>query len=129
MHSVRALLQAKPLRLITASPLTSVAEAMRIMRQETVRSVLITHEGNLLGIVTDKDYLRKVAALGKNPEAVRVDAIMSTSLITVQIDDTLQTCMNLMADHTLHHLPVFEHGKLAGMVSWTDIMATMLGEE
>jgi len=129
MQSVRSLLRAKPSRLITADPHASVAEAMRTMRQETVRSVLITHEGKLLGIVTDKDYLRKVAALGKNPEEVRVEAIMTTSLITVQIDDTLQTCMNLMADHTLHHLPVFEHGKLVGMVSWTDIMAIMLEED
>jgi len=128
MHLVRELLQSKPARLITADPQISVAEAMRIMREHTVRSILLTSDGSLRGIMTDKDYLRKVAACGGNPHEVRVEEVMTRSVTTITPEDTIQTCMTLMADHTLHHLPVVDEGKLVGMVSWTDIMARMLAD-
>jgi predicted transcriptional regulator len=76
MQSVPALLRAKPFGLITADPLSSVTEALHTMRQETVRSILIMKESKLAGIMANKDYLRDATALGKNPEAVRAEAII-----------------------------------------------------
>lgn len=128
MHSVRELIQAKPARLITADPQNSVAQAMQILKSEAVHSVLVIREGALVGIMTDKDYLRKVVAVGRSAEDLRVEDIMTRSVYTVDIDATLQHCISLMADHTLHHLPVFEDGKLKGLVSWTDLMEHMLSE-
>jgi signal-transduction protein with cAMP-binding, CBS, and nucleotidyltransferase domain len=86
----------------------------------------VVQDDKLSGIMTDKDYLRKVASQGLDPSKVIVGDIMTTKVVSVSRTDSIQRCMALMADNTFHHLPVCEDGALIGMISWTDIMEHVL---
>jgi len=126
MEVVSDLLEIKPSRLITVALTTSVREAMALMREQSIHSLLVVQDDKLSGIMTDKDYLRKVASQGLDPSKVIVGDIMTSKVVSVSRTDSIQRCMALMADNTFHHLPVCEDGALIGMISWTDIMEHVL---
>ena len=126
MEVVSDLLEIKPSRLITVALTTSAREAMALMREQSIHSLLVVQDDKLSGIMTDKDYLRKVASKGLDPSKVIVGDIMTSKVVSVSRTDSIQRCMALMADNTFHHLPVCEDGVLIGMISWTDIMEHVL---
>ena len=128
MEIVSDLLEVKPSRLITVNDNTSAREAMALMREQSIHSLLVIQDKKLLGIMTDKDFLRKVASQGLDSSQVKVSDIMTTKVISVAKNESIQRCMALMADNTFHHLPVCEDGVLIGMISWTDIMEHVLGD-
>lgn len=126
MERVAEILDAKPKDLFTVEPDHSVAEAIDSMREHHIHSLLVVADGQLLGIITDRDLRRKVEGPGLDPSTLRVDQIMTRSLVTVDRQGTIQDCIRLMADNTIHHLPVCENGALVGMVSWSDLMELAL---
>jgi signal-transduction protein with cAMP-binding, CBS, and nucleotidyltransferase domain len=128
MEIVSDLLEVKPSKLITVNGNTSAGGAMALMREQSIHSLLVVHDNKLLGIMTDKDFLRKVASQGLDPSQTNVSDIMTTKVISVTKNESIQRCMALMADNTFHHLPVCEDGVLIGMISWTDNMEHVLGD-
>jgi len=122
MERVAEILEAKPKELFTVTPDLSVEQAVQSMREHSIHSLLVVENGQLIGIITDRDFQRKVASQGLDSAALRVDQIMTRSVVTVAPQGTIQDCIRLMADNTIHHLPVCEGGALVGMVSWSDLM-------
>jgi CBS domain-containing protein len=104
------------------SPTTSVLEALKIMADQNIGSVMVMDGPRYLGIVTERDYSRKVILKGKSSTDTKVSEIMSEDLPTVTPTDTIEYCMQLMSDRNIRYLPVFENGVLVGIVSINDLV-------
>lgn len=100
----------------------SVLEAVRQMIEANIGSLLVTKDGETAGIVTERDYLRRVAHEGQTDEEVTVEEIMSSPLIVVTPETTIDECMALMTDRRIRHVPVVEGSDVVGMVSIGDLV-------
>jgi len=107
---------------VTVSPETTVLEALKIMAEKNIGSVMVTREGEYLGIVTERDYSRKVILKGKSSTDTPVSEIMSDDLPRVNPYDTVDFCMELMSDRNIRYLPVFDNAQLIGIVSINDLV-------
>ena len=99
----------------------SVLEAVRLMVDRNVGSLLVTEKGEVTGIVTERDYLRRVTLEGRTEQAP-VREIMSSPLIVASSETTIDECMALMTDQRIRHVPVVEEGKVVGLVSIGDLV-------
>ena len=122
MNKVSAILARKGANTITVSPDMSVLEALKIMAERNIGSVVVMENGNYLGIVTERDYSRKVALKGKHSIATPVSEIMSSDLPVINPDDRIEHCMSLMTEKNIRYLPVFENGNLSGIISMSDVV-------
>jgi CBS domain-containing protein len=129
MTIVRQLLERKKQALYSVEPETPVLEAIRSMAANQVGALLVMSGGALRGIVSERDYARKVILLGRASANTPVRDIMSSPVITVQPDTTVQACMELMTDKHVRHLPVTEGGQVIGMVSIGDLVAAVIAEQ
>jgi CBS domain-containing protein len=100
----------------------SVFEAVERMVAENIGSLLVTDGGKVVGIVTERDYLRRVALEGRGDRDTAVREIMSTPLIVVTPETTVDECMAVMTDRRVRHLPVFDEGQVVGLVSIGDLV-------
>jgi CBS domain-containing protein len=100
----------------------SVLEAVKQMVEANIGSLLVTKEGDVTGIVTERDYLRRVALEGPADEEVTVEEIMSSPLIVVTPETAIDECMALMTDRRIRHVPVVEGGEVVGIVSIGDLV-------
>ena len=100
----------------------SVLEAVKQMIEANIGSLLVTKDGETAGIVTERDYLRRVAHEGPTDEEVTVEEIMSSPLIVVTPETTIDECMALMTDRRIRHVPVVEGSEVVGMVSIGDLV-------
>ncbi|MBI3353588.1 MAG: CBS domain-containing protein [Nitrospirae bacterium] len=109
----------------------SVKDVARIMKAKKIGSILVEKDKELVGIVTETDIVRRLVADGKNPEGMQVKAIMSSPLLTVDIEKSIIDANDLMDKNHVRHLAVTEEGKVVGLVSCRDIMHPlyMEGEE
>jgi len=131
MNRVSDIISRKGVSAIAVPPDTTVVEALRIMAEKNIGSVLVMHGGEYVGIMTERDYSRKVALKGKNSASTKVAEIMSTDLPSVKPTDTVDHCMQLMTERNIRYLPVFENEMLAGVISMSDVVkqTIMLQEE
>ena len=100
----------------------SVFEAVQRMVEENIGSLLVTDGGEIAGIVTERDYLRRVALEGRTDRDTPVREIMSTPLIVVTPETTVDECMALMTERRVRHLPVVDEHRIAGLVSIGDLV-------
>lgn len=116
---------------ITAvSPDTTVLEALKIMADQNIGSVMVMENGQYLGIMTERDYSRKVILKGKSSTDTKVVEIMSADLPRVTPADTIDQCMLLMSDKHIRYLPVFEGQQVIGILSINDVVTeTILSHE
>jgi len=105
-------------------PDATVSEALAIMRRRYIQSLIVRKTSeHTYGIVTSRDISDKIVALERNPREIRVKEIMTTPLITVSPDMTLQQCAAIMRDHHIHHLPVQDaNGEIIGMIAAADFL-------
>lgn len=122
MHKVSDILTRKGASAVAVTPDTKVIEALRIMAEKNIGSVLVMDGGEFLGIITERDYSRKVALKGKSSFDTRVSEIMSADLPPVKPSDTVDQCMQLMSNKNIRYLPVFENNQLTGLVSMSDVV-------
>ena len=122
MNTVSSLLSRKNRASITVSPDTSVIEALKLMAEKNIGSVIVVEDDHYLGIVTERDYSRKIALKGKNSASTTVSEIMSSNLPSVNPADSIEHCMELMTTKNIRYMPVFENNKLAGIVSMSDVV-------
>lgn len=109
---------------------TTVLEALKIMANQNIGSVLVMEEGQYLGIMTERDYSRKVILKGKSSTDTQVSEIMSVDLPRVTPDDSIDFCMQLMSDRNIRYLPVFTGNQLIGIVSIHDVIReTILSQQ
>ena len=104
------------------APDSSVLEALKIMADQNIGSVMVMDGERYLGIMTERDYSRKVILKGKSSTDTKVSDIMSEDLPTVTPTDTIEYCMQLMSDKNIRYLPVFENGVICGIVSINDLV-------
>ena len=122
MNNVAAVLARKNIMPISVSPGTTVVEALTIMAEKNIGSVVVMDNGNYKGIMTERDYSRKVILKGKNSNTTTAEEIMSTDLPTVKPTDSIEHCMELMTTKNIRYMPVFENEKLSGIISMSDVV-------
>jgi CBS domain-containing protein len=127
---VADILLRKGSNITTVNPQTSVIHALEIMADQNIGSVVVMDNGQYLGIMTERDYSRKVALKGKSSTDTPVGEIMSTDLPPVRPGDSIEHCMQLMSDKHIRYLPVFEGEQLVGILSINDVVTeTILSQE
>lgn len=130
MNRVADIIARKGVSAIAVSPDTPVVDALQIMADKNIGSVLIMDGGEYVGIMTERDYSRKVVLKGKNSNDTKVAEIMSTDLPPVTSGDTVEHCMQLMTERNIRYLPVFDNEMLAGIISMSDVVKqTILSQQ
>ena len=129
MTSVRQLLDRKGRTIFSVEPDAPVLEAIRAMAAYHVGALLVMQGEALRGIVSERDYARKVILLGRSSADTPVRDIMTAELITVSPDTTVQTCMQLVTERRVRHLPVLEGARVLGIVSIGDLVKAVIAEQ
>jgi CBS domain-containing protein len=122
MKTVRQLLETKGNRIYSVAPDTLIYDALLIMAEHRIGALLVMDGDQLAGIFSERDYAREVVLKGRTSKTSPVSEVMSTKLITVSCDHTVEECMNLMSGKRIRHLPVLEHGKVLGILSIGDLV-------
>jgi len=129
MISVRQLLAAKSKEIFSVDPGAPVLEAIRAMAAHNIGALLVMKGETLHGIVSERDYARNVILLGRSSADTPVRDIMTAPVITVSPDTPVQTCMQLVTEKRVRHLPVVESGRVVGMVSIGDLVKAVIAEQ
>lgn len=122
MKKVSDILSHKGARITSVTPQTTVLDALRIMADQNIGSVLVTEGSHYLGIMTERDYSRKVILKDKSSTDTPVSEIMSRDFPMVTPNDSVDYCMQLMSDKNIRYLPVFQQDQLCGIISINDVV-------
>lgn len=122
MRKVSDILNRKGNNVVSVSPETTVIDALRIMAEKNIGSVVVVDNGSFAGILTERDYSRKVILKGRHSSDTQVGEIMVTDFPSIKKSDSIEICMQLMSNNNLRYLPVMENGELAGVISMTDLV-------
>ena len=126
MITVKDLLKKGVTSTVVVSPKDTVYRALQLMAENNVGAVMITEDGHMVGIFTERDYCRKVILMGRSSLNTPIEEIMTKSMITVRPDQPLEECLELMTRYHIRHLPVQDGDKLIGLVSMRDVMTTII---
>lgn len=126
MKTVSQLLQAKGGNVLSVAPGTSVYDALKLMAEKNVGALLVMEGDKLAGIMSERDYARKVILLGKSSHELAVSDIMSDRVVTVTPAQTVDDCMALMTGRRIRHLPVVEGGRVTGVLSIGDLVKEVI---
>jgi CBS domain-containing protein len=130
MKSAAQVLKSKPVQGVeTVAPSTSVYEAVKLMAEKNIGALLVLEGERIAGIVTERDYARKIVLLGRSSKQTSVGDIMSSPVMYVRPDQTNEECMALMTDNRMRHLPVVDQGKLLGLISIGDLVKDIISEQ
>jgi CBS domain-containing protein len=127
--TVGKLLRQKAEELWSVSPTASVYEAIKLMAEKGIGAVLVTDKGRLVGILSERDYARKIALQEKSSKATAVSEIMTAPVTFVSRQHTVSDCMRIMTDDRIRHLPVVEDGAIAGIISIGDLVNWIITEQ
>ena len=126
MKKVADILKRKGSHTISVSPQTAVIDALRLMAEKNIGSVMVMNGDEYLGLMTERDYSRKVILKGKASNETTAAEIMTTDLPTVHPNDLIDHCMQLLSDKHVRYLPVFEGSKLSGIISINDVVKEII---
>lgn len=129
MRTVRQLLAGKTAELVTVAPDQPVFEAVRKMDQHGVGAVLVMRGQVLVGILSERDYARKVVLLERSSRSTRVEQIMTTQVVTVEPQQSVAHCMEVMTKRRFRHLPVVMQGRVIGVVSIGDLVKAVIEDQ
>ena len=128
MKTVKQLLQAKGGTVHAVAPEASVLDAIKLMAEKGIGALVVLDNGRLAGVVSERDYARKVILHGRSSQATAVREIMTAKVFTVRSDQTVEDCMALMTEMRIRHLPVVDGGKLAGVLSIGDLVKEVIAD-
>ncbi len=126
VETVRMILKKKGQQLWSLPPEASVYEAIEMMAEKSAGALLVISEGRLVGIISERDYARKVILKGKFSKETRIEEIMSSPVITTTVDSTADECLRMMTEKRIRHLPVMDGGRLVGVVSIGDLVKAII---
>jgi CBS domain-containing protein len=129
VDSVRLVLKQKGQDIWYVSPDACVYDAIEIMAEKYVGALLVVADGNLVGVVSERDYARKVILQGKSSKQTQVKEIMTSPAIFVTPDHTVEESMRIMTEKHIRHLPVVDDGKILGVVSIGDLVKWMISAQ
>jgi CBS domain-containing protein len=122
MKKVSDILKRKGGSVVTIDAATTVLDALKLMADRNIGSVVISEHGKYLGLMTERDYARKVILLGRSSHETPVREIMSTGLPRIVPETSIETCMHIMSESNIRYLPVFVDDQLSGIVSINDLV-------
>jgi CBS domain-containing protein len=128
MKTVRQLLDSKPIGVVTIDPYTPVFDALARMADHEIGALVVVENGRVVGILSERDYARKVILHNKHSREIPVKEIMTDRVFYVSPDNTLADCMTLMTDRRVRHLPVLERDELVGVLSIGDLVKATIAE-
>lgn len=126
MKLVKHLLDIKGREIISIHSDASVLDAIKLMAERAVGSLPVMDGDDLIGIVTERDYARKVIVKGRASDTTRVGEIMTSEVCTATIDQTVNECMQVMTNRKIRHLPVVDDGRVVGMISIGDLVQAII---
>lgn len=129
MGTVSKILAKKGNLVFSVTPDTTVFKALEEMSEKNVNALLVMEDDKLAGIFTEKDYARKVVLKGKTSKSMLIKELMTTTLITVTPDTSIDECMQLMTNKFIRHLPVIEHAQVNGIISIGDVVKHIIDEQ
>jgi CBS domain-containing protein len=129
MQTVSQLLQVKGSQIFSVAPQDSVLYAIEIMATRHVGALLVMSEGALIGVISERDYARKVILKNRSSHDTPVSDIMSSPAISVTPEDSVHHCMRLMTEGRFRHLPVMKAGRVVGMLSIGDLVKAVIQEQ
>jgi len=129
MRTVSQLLESKPPGFHAISADAPVIDAVRVMAREGIGAVLVMDGERLIGILSERDYARKIVLDGRSSRDTPVSAIMSAEVVTVAPSDTVAACMETVTTKRIRHLPVVADGKVIGLISIGDLVAAVIAEQ
>ena len=122
MKLVKHLLDGKGRHIVSVVPDTTVLDAIIVMADKAIGSLIVMDDDKLLGIVTERDYARKVIIKGRSSNTTRVSEIMTTDVFTTSSTESVNKCMSLMTEKRIRHLPVLEDNRVVGIISIGDLV-------
>ena len=125
-ETVNSVLRRKGGQVLSISPDASVYDAIAMMAENSIGAVLVVSDGVLMGILSERDYARKVVLQSRSSKETRVADIMTTPVVTVTPSHTIEECMRLMTDKRIRHLPVVDGSTIAGIVSIGDLVKSLV---
>ena len=129
MRKVRHLLEAKAPEVFAIGPDAPVIDAIRLMAEKGIGAVVVMQAGRLAGILSERDYARKIVLQGRSSRDTPVRDIMTSSVVTVRLDDSVDHCMQLVTDKRIRHLPVLERDAVLGVVSIGDLVRAVIEDQ
>jgi CBS domain-containing protein len=129
VHTVAEILRDKGSDIWTISPDDVVIDALTMMAEKGIGALLVMSDDKLVGILSERDYARKIALEGLSSRKSKVSDIMSHKVLCVKPEQTVQECMALMSDKRARHLPVIDHKKVIGLVSIGDLVKNVIAEQ
>jgi CBS domain-containing protein len=129
MQTVSQLLRGKGSQIFSVAPTDSVLRAIEIMATRHVGALLVMDQGSLAGIISERDYARKVILMNRSSHDTPVSDIMTSPAVTVAPTDTVHHCMEVMTQRRFRHLPVVESGRVVGMLSIGDLVKAVIEEQ
>jgi len=129
MKTVKDILDSKGHEVWSVSPETTVLAALRLMAEREIGAVLVLDSEKLVGILTERDYARRVVLLGRSSKDSSVADVMTSSIVCVAPERSVEECMALMTDKRLRHLPVIDHKKVIGLISIGDLVKATIADQ
>jgi CBS domain-containing protein len=128
-YPVRSILGQKGYDVFAIAPQASVYEAIEMMSERHVGALPVISDGELLGIISERDYARNVVLKGRSSKETVVSEIMSSPVTTVSPEHTVEDCMRMMTECRVRHLPVIEHGQMVGILSIGDLVKCIIEDQ
>ncbi|MCH7636233.1 MAG: CBS domain-containing protein [Proteobacteria bacterium] len=129
MKLIKHLLDRKGRDIISVKPETSVLDAIRLMAEKGIGSLVVMEDQELLGIMSERDYARKVIIKGRSSESTAVSEIMTANVFTTSSSETVNDCMSVMTEKKIRHLPVVEDNAVIGMISIGDLVKAIISDQ
>ena len=129
MKTVAELLRVKPSRVVSVRPEQTVLEAIKVLAQENIGAAIVMSGDRIAGILSERDYTRKIVLKGRASDTTKVEEIMTPNVIVVSPRTKTRECMQLMTEKNIRHLPVVEEGRCIGMVSIRDIVSDIIADQ
>ncbi len=129
MKKVSDIFKRKGFSNVTIEPTATVREALRLMAEKNIGSVVVMQDGAYIGLFTERDYARKVILHGKSSNELTVAEIMSEYLPRVSQENTMEECMEIMTNHNIRYLPVFDDERYTGVISIIDVVKETIHDQ
>jgi len=129
MKTVRDILTVKGYEVYCVAPDATVYEAVQLMAEKEIGALMVMEGAQVVGLISERDYARKVILQGRASSTTRVKEIMITPVVYVHIEQAIEECMALMTEKRTRHLPVIEDGKLAGIISIGDLVKAIITDQ
>jgi CBS domain-containing protein len=129
MMTVKQILDEKGYKVWTVAPDAQVFDALKLMAEKGVGALVVTEKDEVVGVLSERDYARKIILLGRHSQNTPVRDIMTAQVYGVHLDTTAEECMALMTDKHIRHLPVCKDEKLAGIISIGDVVKAIISHQ